>query len=155
MELDPWSQSFLGAMSALWQPVAAFIPRLFGALLLVAIGFVVAKLLDTLLSKLLAKIGLDRLVAGTGATKLLGRAGIRMPISVLLGKIVYWFVLLIFLVSVMVPSCCHTESRESRAPHCPVRRSGAKQWVDETLTCVDHDTGFKSRGRIVVLEGEQ
>ncbi|HAQ86088.1 MAG TPA: transporter, partial [Pseudomonas sp.] len=31
MELDPWSQSFLGAMSALWQPVAAFIPRLFGA----------------------------------------------------------------------------------------------------------------------------
>jgi small-conductance mechanosensitive channel len=39
------------------------------------------------------------LVAGTGATKLLGRAGIRMPISVLLGKIVYWFVLLIFLVS--------------------------------------------------------
>ena len=93
MELDPWSQSFLGAMSALWQPVAAFIPRLFGALLLVAIGFVVAKLLDTLLSKVLAKIGLDRLVAGTGATKLLGRAGIRMPISVLLGKIVYWFVL--------------------------------------------------------------
>ncbi len=99
MEFDPWSQSFLGAMSALWQPVAAFIPRLFGALLLVAIGFVVAKLLDTLLSKVLAKIGLDRLVAGTGATKLLGRAGIRMPISVLLGKIVYWFVLLIFLVS--------------------------------------------------------
>ena len=99
MELDPWSQSLLGAMSALWQPIAAFIPRLFGALLLVAVGFVVAKLLDTLLSKVLAKLGLDRLVAGTGATKLLGRAGIRMPISALIGKIVYWFVLLIFLVS--------------------------------------------------------
>jgi len=99
MELDPWSQSFLGAMSALWAPIAAFIPRLFGALLVVAVGFLVAKLLDTLLSKLLAKVGLDRLVAGTGVTKLLGRVGIRVPISTLLGKIVYWFVLLIFLVS--------------------------------------------------------
>ena len=99
MELDPWSQSLLGAMSALWAPVAAFIPRLFGALLVVAVGFVVAKLLDTLLSKVLAKVGVDRLVAGTGVTKLLGRAGIRLPISALIGKIVYWFVLLIFLVS--------------------------------------------------------
>jgi small-conductance mechanosensitive channel len=99
MELDPWSQSLLGAMSALWAPVAAFIPRLFGALLVVAIGFMVAKLLDTLLSKVLAKVGLDRLVAGTGVTKLLGRAGIRVPISALIGNIVYWFVLLIFLVS--------------------------------------------------------
>lgn len=99
MEFDPWSQSLLGAMSALWAPIAAFIPRLFGALLVVAIGFVVAKLLDTLLSKLLAKIGLDRLVAGTGVNKLLGRVGMRMPASALIGKIVYWFVLLIFLVS--------------------------------------------------------
>lgn len=99
MELDPWSQSLIGAMSALWAPIAAFIPRLFGALLVVAVGFVVAKLLDALLSKVLAKIGLDRLVAGTGVTKLLGRAGIRMSISALIGRIVYWFVLLIFLVS--------------------------------------------------------
>lgn len=94
-----WSQSLLAAMSALWAPIAAFIPRLFGALLVVAIGFLVAKLLDTLLSKGLAKLGLDRLVAGTGTTKLLGRAGIRAPISTLIGRVVYWFVLLIFFVS--------------------------------------------------------
>lgn len=99
MELDPWSHSVLGAMTALWAPIAAFIPRLFGALLVVALGFVVAKLLDALLSKVLAKVGLDRVVAGTGVTKLLGRAGIRIPVSALLGRIVYWFVLLIFLVS--------------------------------------------------------
>lgn len=74
-------------------------PRLFGALVVVLLGFVVAKLLDTLLSKVLAKVGLDRLMAGTGLTKLLGRAGIRIPVSALIGKVVYWFVLLIFLVS--------------------------------------------------------
>ncbi|MCW3147980.1 mechanosensitive ion channel [Stutzerimonas stutzeri] len=99
MEFDPWTQSLLSAMSSLWASVAAFIPRLFGALVVVLLGFVVAKLLDTLLSKVLAKLGLDRLMGGTGLTKLLNRAGIRVPVSVLIGKVVYWFVLLIFLVS--------------------------------------------------------
>ncbi|OEC34208.1 Conserved TM helix [Pseudomonas cuatrocienegasensis] len=99
MELDPWTQSLITAMTALWTKVASFIPNLFVALILVLLGFVVAKLLDTLLSKLLGKVGLDRLMAGTGMTKLLGRAGIQVPVSTLIGKIVYWFVLLVFLVS--------------------------------------------------------
>lgn len=99
MELDLWTQSLVTAMTALWTKVANFIPNLFVALILVLLGFVVAKLLDTLLSKVLAKVGLDRLMAGTGLTKLLGRAGIQVPVSTLIGKIVYWFVLLIFLVS--------------------------------------------------------
>lgn len=99
MELDPWTHSLVAAMTALWTKVASFIPNLFVALVLVLLGFIVAKLLDTLLSKLLGKLGLDRLMAGTGLTKILGRAGFQVPVSTLIGKIVYWFVLLIFLVS--------------------------------------------------------
>ncbi len=99
MEFDPWTQGIVNAMTTVWTPVAGFIPRFFGALVVVLVGFVVAKLLDTLLSKLLAKLGLDRLMAGTGLTKMLGRVGIQVPVSSLIGKIVYWFDLLIFLVS--------------------------------------------------------
>jgi small-conductance mechanosensitive channel len=99
MELNLWTQSLVAAMTALWTKVANFIPNLFGALVVVLLGFVVAKLLDTLLSKLLAKLGLDRLMGGTGLTKLISRAGVQVPISTLIGKIIYWFVLLIFLVS--------------------------------------------------------
>lgn len=99
MEFDPWTHSLVNAMSTMWGSVAAFIPRLFGALVVLLLGFVVAKLLDTLLSKLLAKLGLDRLMAGTGLTKMLARIGIQVPVSTLIGKIVYWFILLVFLVS--------------------------------------------------------
>ncbi|WP_297838603.1 mechanosensitive ion channel domain-containing protein [Pseudomonas sp.] len=99
MEINLWTQSLVTAMTVLWTKVANFIPNLFGALILVLLGFVVAKLLDTLLSKLLAKLGLDRLMGGTGLTKLIARAGVQVPISTLVGKIIYWFVLLIFLVS--------------------------------------------------------
>lgn len=99
MQFEPWTNSLVNAMSTMWASIASFIPRLFGALLVVVIGLVVAKLLDTLLSKLLAKFGLDRLMAGTGVTKVLARAGIHAPVSTLIGKIIYWFILLVFLVS--------------------------------------------------------
>ncbi len=99
MELNVWTQSLVAAMTALWTKIANFIPNLFGALVVVLLGFVVAKLLDALLSKLLAKLGLDRLMGGTGLTKILARVGIQVPISTLIGKFVYWFVLLVFLVS--------------------------------------------------------
>lgn len=99
MQIDIWTQSLLTAMNTLWGKLAAFIPNLLAALVIVLLGFVVAKLLDALLSKLLAKLGLDRLMAGTGLTKLLSRAGIQVPVSTLIGKIMYWFVLLVFLVS--------------------------------------------------------
>lgn len=99
MEYDPWTQSLVNAMSTMWNSVGVFIPRLFGALIVVLLGFVVAKLLDTLLSKLLAKLGLDRLMVGAGLSKLLSRVGIQVPVSTVIGKVVYWFVLLIFLVS--------------------------------------------------------
>ena len=99
MELNVWTQSLVAAMTALWTKIANFIPNLFGALVVVLLGFVVAKLLDALLSKLLAKLGLDRLMGGTGLTKILARVGIQVPISTLIGKIVYWCVLLVFLVS--------------------------------------------------------
>ncbi len=99
MEFDIWTQGLLGAMSTLWGKLAGFIPNLLGALLVVVLGFVVARLLDTLFSRGLAKLGLDRLLAGTGLTKLLERGGIRAQVSTLIGKIIYWFVLLVFLVS--------------------------------------------------------
>lgn len=101
MQLDTWTQSLVGAMSALWQKIAAFIPNLIGALVVVVVGFVVARLLDALLSKLLAKLGLDRLMQGTGLNKMMARVGIKVPASTLIGRIVYWFVLLVFLVSAL------------------------------------------------------
>lgn len=57
MELDLWTQSLVTAMTALWTKVANFIPNLFGALVLVLLGFVVAKLLDTLLSNYWPSLG--------------------------------------------------------------------------------------------------
>ena len=99
MSLDSWTAGLVRAMSALWDKVVSFIPNLLGAVVLVLLGFIVAKLLDTLISKLLAKLGLDRLMAGTGFNKVMAKVGVQSSVSVLIGKVFYWFVLLVFLVA--------------------------------------------------------
>ena len=77
MEQETWSQSFVAAMTALWTKVASFIPDLITALIIVLLGFVIARIIDAVLSKGLAKLGLDRLMAGAGVTKMDGSASPR------------------------------------------------------------------------------
>ncbi|SFQ86441.1 Conserved TM helix [Halopseudomonas formosensis] len=99
MEHETWSQSFISAMTALWTKVASFIPDLITALIIVLLGFVVARIVDAVLSKGLAKLGLDRLMRGAGVTRMLSRIGIASPVSAVVGKIIYWFIVLTFVVS--------------------------------------------------------
>jgi len=99
MEQETWSQSFVAAMTALWTKVASFIPDLITALIIALLGFVIARIVDAVLSKGLAKLGLDRLMTGAGVTKMLGRIGIASPVSAVIGKIIYWFIILTFVVS--------------------------------------------------------
>ena len=99
MEFDVWSQSFVAAMTTLWSKVASFVPDLIAALFIILLGFVIAKIVDAVLSKGLAKLGLDRLMGGAGVNKMLARIGINAPVSVIIGKVVYWFVVLTFIFS--------------------------------------------------------
>ena len=99
MEHETWGQSFIVAMTALWHKVASFIPDLITALIIVLLGLVVARIIDAVLSKGLAKLGLDRLMRGAGVSRLLSRIGIASPVSTVIGKIVYWFIVLTFVVS--------------------------------------------------------
>ena len=69
MEFDVWSQSFVAAMTTLWSKVASFIPDLIAALIIIVLGLIVAKIADAVLGKGLAKLGLDRLMSGTGFTQ--------------------------------------------------------------------------------------
>src|SRR5690554_1236191 len=86
MEHETWSQSFIYAMTALWTKVASFIPDLITALIIVLLGFVVARIVDAVLSKGLAKLGLDRLMRGAGVTRMLNRIGIASPVSAVVGR---------------------------------------------------------------------
>ncbi|MCB0973974.1 MAG: hypothetical protein KDB86_05375 [Actinobacteria bacterium] len=85
-----WTQGIEDA----WSDVAQFVPKLVGALVILLIGWFIAKMIFRIAVRVLSKVGFDRLVDRGGLGVHLERAG--YPDSgVLLAKIIYWGAMLI------------------------------------------------------------
>ncbi len=78
-----------------------WLPRLAGALVLLLLGWLVARPVRFVLSNLLRRLGLDRLGERAGINKLFSDAGLDPSTSVayLIAYVVYWIVLLVFLIA--------------------------------------------------------
>ncbi len=92
-------QTFLDPMTALWTKVAAFTPNLIAAIAMIVIGYFVAKFVGAIISKLLNKIGLNRLSDTVGTNRALKQAGVDKTASDILGLIVFWLIMLTFILS--------------------------------------------------------
>jgi len=78
--------------------VLTFIPKFIGFLVILLVGWIVATVVSKALTFLLRKIGFDRMADRIGLTRFEQRMGIKMDAAGILGKVVYWFLFLIFLV---------------------------------------------------------
>jgi len=74
-----------------------FIGKLFGALFLILIGRWVARLAGRGVSKLLNKVGLDKLVKRLGDIELFSSSNVKIVPSQIVGKLVYYLVFFIFI----------------------------------------------------------
>ncbi len=92
--IDAVVSSFGAALALLF----TFVPRLLGFLVVLLIGYIVASALSRAVTFLLRKVGFDRFSTRIGLTRLEQQMGIKMDAAGILGRIVYWFVFLIFLV---------------------------------------------------------
>jgi len=93
-----WGDAILTALANALNLVLTFIPKFIGFLVILLVGWIIASVVSRGLTLLLRKIGFDRLSDRIGLTRLEQRMGVRMDTAGILGKIVYWFILLIFLV---------------------------------------------------------
>ncbi len=94
-----WTDTILEAMSQMVTRVIAFIPDFVGMLLLLGVGYLVAKLVQRIASVLLRRIGLDRALERAGVQTVLQRAQISGAPSEFVGRLVFWILMLTFLVS--------------------------------------------------------
>ena len=92
--VDAVVSSFAAALALLF----TFVPRLIGFLVILLVGYLVATALSKAVTFLLRKIGFDRISTRIGLTRLESQMGVKMDAAGILGRIVYWFVFLIFLV---------------------------------------------------------
>ena len=96
--IQDWGTAIVNAFANALNLVLTFIPKFIGFLVILLVGWIAASLLSKALTFLLRKIGFDRMADRIGLTRFEQRMGIKMDAAGLLGKIVYWFVFLIFLV---------------------------------------------------------
>jgi len=93
-----WGSAILTSFTNALNLVFAFIPKLISFLVILLVGWIVASVVSKAVTFLLRKIGFDRLSERIGLSRLEQRMGLRMDAAGVLGKVVYWFIFLIFLV---------------------------------------------------------
>ena len=87
------------SLLATWSEIAAFLPNLAGALVILVLGYLVAKIASAVVRRLLAAVGFDRLGERTGVADLLKHINVEKTASYILGRIVFWILMLTFLLS--------------------------------------------------------
>jgi len=90
--------SIVNALNDAVKLILTFIPRLVGFLVILIVGLIIATVISKALTMVLRKLGFDRLANRIGMARFEQRMGISLDPAGVLGKIVYWFLLLIFLV---------------------------------------------------------
>ncbi|RMG63957.1 MAG: hypothetical protein D6715_10470 [Calditrichaeota bacterium] len=97
--MDFWREILLPALSNALNSVVLLLPRLLAAFLILLIGWVIGRIVDGILCRLLRRLGVNQLAERAGIANLLKNAGFQRDFSFLLGKLVFWSLLLLFLLS--------------------------------------------------------
>ena len=96
--IQDWGTAIYNALANALNMILTFIPKLIGFLVILIVGLIIAALVAKAVTFLLRKVGFDRMSDRIGLTRFEQRMGVRMDTAGVLGKIVYWFIVLIFLV---------------------------------------------------------
>jgi Conserved TM helix len=96
--ITDWGTAIVSSFAAAIALVFTFIPKLLGFLVILAIGWLIASAISKAVIFLLRKVGFDRIATRIGLTRLEESMGLKMDAAALLGRIVYWFIFLVFLV---------------------------------------------------------
>lgn len=84
-----------GGLEDAWDAIIVFVPKLLGFLLILGIGYFVAKAIEKVLDKLLERVGFDRIVERGGVKRALSRS--RLDASSILSRIVFYIAFLFVL----------------------------------------------------------
>jgi hypothetical protein len=96
--VQSWGQAILGALANALNLLLTFIPKFLGFLVILLVGWIIASLLSKAVIFLLRKVGFDRLSNRIGLSRMEQNMGVRLDTAGILGKVVFWFIFLIFLV---------------------------------------------------------
>lgn len=86
----------LDSLQNSWYQVAAFTPRLVAALLLLSVGWLLARAAEWLVVQVLRRVRAQEAAEHAGVDDFLLRGGVRFTLVTLVGRTIYWGILLMF-----------------------------------------------------------
>jgi len=81
--------------------VWGYVPVLFGALVILVVGWLVAKIIESLVVRVLKTVKLDMASDKAGVSNILAQGDIKITLSELIGVLTYWLVMLCVIVATL------------------------------------------------------
>lgn len=97
--VQTWGEAITISLIGLWERFLSFLPALIGAIIIFVIGWIVASILGKLIEKLIKSLKVDHALEKIGFNKKLSEVGISGSTSELIGGIIKWFLILVFLMA--------------------------------------------------------
>ena len=97
MAREGFQQGVWHPLQAAWANIVNYFPSLLGAVLILLIGALIAKVLEDGLVKILKRVALDKLADQIQLSDVLARGGIRHKLSGIIGALAYWVIMLSFI----------------------------------------------------------
>jgi Conserved TM helix len=99
MFFQGWTDIVASSLQNQWMGVADFLPRFIGALVVFILGLIVASALEIVIRKIFETIKFDSFLHHIGLTPYFERAGLKLRGSFFLGRLVFWFLVVVFLLA--------------------------------------------------------
>ena len=97
--IQNWGDVFTFSLQSVWAGVARFVPVLVIALIIFAIGWVLAALIEKLVESLFRALKVDTALKGAGMEEAVKRAGYNLNSGAFVGSLVKWFIIVVFLMA--------------------------------------------------------
>jgi hypothetical protein len=91
---------FLASLTSFWTQLAAYIPQLIGGLILLFVGWIVARLARSGVVQLLKIVHFDVLAEKSGVEAFLKQGSLEVSLAGMLASLVYWILILVVFVTV-------------------------------------------------------
>ncbi len=99
MFIQSWGDVFTHSLQGVWYGVISFVPELVIALIIFAIGWVLAALIEKVIESLFKALKIDAALKSAGLEDVVRRGGYNLNSGLFVGGLVKWFVIVVFLMA--------------------------------------------------------
>lgn len=99
MFVQNWSEVFTNSLQGVWYGVVSFVPTLVIAVVIFAIGWVLATLVEKIVESVFRSLKVDNLLRSAGVDDVMKRTGHPLNSGAFVGALVKWFIIVVFLIA--------------------------------------------------------